>query len=129
MFLSILDRVKRSRIHFSLKQDSFRKYGISQNYISMIERGKRQPTPQMIEDIYEAFFSLTNGAIEKLYTRECFRMTDNENARKYIQEAIENKEQATSYYNVYYEIALNYDFPDLCNELNMIMGGVLSNLT
>ena len=51
-------------------QCKFEYYGIKQNYLSMIESKKREPSVEMLNMIYNAFYELTNGKIEILYTRE-----------------------------------------------------------
>ena len=73
LFLGIGDKVKKCRTVYALKQASFSKFGISQHYLSMIESQKRQPTLEMIDQIYDAFYILTNGEIKNLYTKETFR--------------------------------------------------------
>lgn len=43
MTLTISKKIKHARMHFGLSQQIFQRYGISQNYLSMIESGKRNP--------------------------------------------------------------------------------------
>ena len=72
MFLTVGEKIRQARQQFNLKQGSFRNYGITQHYLSMIETNKRQAPEQTLRDIYDAFINLTNGEIESLYTFEEF---------------------------------------------------------
>lgn len=72
LFLTVGEKIRQARQQFNLKQGSFRNYGITQHYLSMIETNKRQAPEQTLRDIYDAFINLTNGEIESLYTFEEF---------------------------------------------------------
>lgn len=72
MFLTVGEKIRQARQQFNLKQGSFRNFGITQHYLSMIETNKRQAPEQTLRDIYDAFINLTNGEMESLYTFEEF---------------------------------------------------------
>ena len=72
MFLTVGEKIRQARQQFNLKQGSFRNFGITQHYLSMIETNKRQAPEQTLRDIYDAFINLTNGEIESFYTFEEF---------------------------------------------------------
>ncbi|MTP07208.1 helix-turn-helix domain-containing protein, partial [Turicibacter sanguinis] len=74
MILTISEKIKHARMYFGLSQRSFKRYGIGQNYLSMIESGKRNPSKEMLEAIYNALFELTGGEIESLYSKNRFIM-------------------------------------------------------
>lgn len=46
MILTTSEKIKHSRKHFGLSQRSFGRYGISQNYLSMLESRKRNPSEE-----------------------------------------------------------------------------------
>ena len=72
LFLTVGEKIRQARQQFNLKQGSFRNFGITQHYLSMIETNKRQAPEQTLRDIYDAFINLTNGEIESFYTFEEF---------------------------------------------------------
>ena len=42
LFLTVGEKIRQARQQFNLKQGSFRNFGITQHYLSMIETNKRQ---------------------------------------------------------------------------------------
>ena len=66
MFYTVGEKIRQVRQQFHLKQGIFQHFGITQHYLSMIESQKRQPTLEMIDQIYDAFYILTNGEIKNL---------------------------------------------------------------
>ena len=57
MFLTVGEKIRQARQQFNLKQGSFRNFGITQHYLSMIETNKRQAPEQTLRDIYDAFIN------------------------------------------------------------------------
>lgn len=51
----------------------------------MIESKKREPSVEMLNMIYNAFYELTNGKIEILYTREQFLMTEPQQVKEWFE--------------------------------------------
>ena len=54
----------------------------------MIESKKREPSEEMLNMIYNAFYELTNGKIEILYTREQFLMTEPQQVKEWFEKPI-----------------------------------------
>ncbi|MTN80796.1 XRE family transcriptional regulator [Turicibacter sanguinis] len=121
LFLGIGDKVKKCRTVYALKQASFSKFGISQHYLSMIESQKRQPTLEMIDQIYDAFYILTNGEIKNLYTKETFRYTEEEQTFAYLTKKCQT-ERIPLHYHESLKIAQQFNLCDLLYRLNVGMG-------
>lgn len=121
MFLTVGEKIRNCRRIYQLKQISFSKFGISQHYLSMIESQKRQPTIDMINQIYDAFDSLTQGKIQTLYDKESFRQTPSEQARLFLRSRCKNG-VIHEHYEESVEIANQYDVTDALYDLNMLMG-------
>lgn len=121
LFLGIGEKVKACRARYELKQASFSKFGVSQHYLSMIERQKRQPTIEMIDQIYDAFYLLTNGEIEELYSKKSFRYTKEEQAEAYLLKRCQTEDILT-HYEESLAIAQTFQLDDMLHRLNVEMG-------
>lgn len=121
MFLTVGEKIRNCRRIYQLKQIAFSKFGISQHYLSMIESQKRQPTIDMINQIYDAFDSLTHGEIRTLYDKESFRQTPSEQARVFLRSCCGNG-FIHEHYEELVEIAKQYDVSEALYDLNMLMG-------
>lgn len=75
----------------------------------------------MINQIYDAFDSLTQGKIQTLYDKESFRQTPSEQVRLYLRSRCRN-ELIHEHYEESVKIANQYDLTEALYDLNMLMG-------
>lgn len=122
MFLHISDKLKKCRQHFGLSQSAFSKYGISQNYISMIESKRREPSQSVIQSLYIALDSLTDGQIIDLYSEDEFLLTVNQQVRIYIKEALSKERDFLTQINYCLSLTIEYKLFDLQYEINFSLG-------
>lgn len=121
MFLTIGEKIKEIRKIYNLKQNAFASHGISQNYISMIEMEKRQPTLEMIDHIYDACYELTQGKVQAQYEKEIFRMPFNEQVAHYLNSCFANQNILDNYENSL-KLAQKYNLMEILYRLNTEMG-------
>lgn len=86
MFLTIGEKVRLCRKKYGFKQSVFEIYGMTQNYISLIENNKRVLREDMIELLYHAFDELTEGKIRGDYSYQEFKKSKKIQAKEWIQE-------------------------------------------
>lgn len=121
MFLTIGEKIKEIRKIYNLKQNAFSNHGISQNYISMIEMEKRQPSLEMIDQIYDACYELTQGEVKAQYEKETFRMPPSEQVAQYLNSCCANQ-IISDHYEDSLKLAQKYNLVEVLYRLNMDMG-------
>lgn len=121
MFLTLGEKIKYLRRKYDLKQDAFSKFGISQNYISMIESEKRQPTQEMIENIYDAMDVLTNGQVKSDYDKVTFSLNVRTQVQQYIDARLSN-ECIMDHYEESLTLSKTYGLTKQIYQLEMEMG-------
>lgn len=121
------EKLKKCRVTFNITQYKLSKFGINQNYLSMIESQKRVPSKKMKQKIYHAFRDLTEDRIKNMYTEKEFTESLEEKILAFsenIEELVQNQHVIitelkkyncyTELYNIYDMIAnyyiMQYDF-------------------
>ena len=117
-YSTIAEKLKKSRKQFSIRQYHFKKYGISQHYISMIESSNRYPSQEMTESIYEALFAMTDGKIEELYTKENFLMNLEDQAREWLNDQFQQVDTLILNYSDCVNVLLRHELYDLAHEIH-----------
>lgn len=121
VFLTIGEKIKEIRKIYNLKQNAFSSHGISQNYISMIEMEKRQPTFEMIDQIYDACYVLTKGKVQAQYDKETFRRPPSEQVEHYLNLCCANQDIWDHYENSL-KLAQKYNLVKALYRLNTEIG-------
>ena len=122
MLLSAAKKIKKCREHFGISQYKFKQFGINQHYLSMIESGKREPSSDMMKDIYNALYQLTDGKVENLYTKEQFLMTQDDQIRYWFETNYSSIDQKIKEYENYNKILKKYKMFDLIIENDIAIG-------
>ncbi len=123
MFLTIGEKVKKSRKKYKIKQVAFEPYGITQYYLSLIENGKRNSSEEIIACIFDAFVELTNNKILEDYTKEEFVKTKQIQLKEYISEKL-NQDLSIDEIKHLISLAKSYDEPVLLYELHIKLGEI-----
>ncbi|MDE5977244.1 MAG: hypothetical protein K2G70_02095 [Turicibacter sp.] len=121
MFLDVGDKVRKCRKLYGIRQNDFKPFGVSQHYLSMIEGHKRQPTLEMIDRIYDAFYELTDGKIKKVYSKETFKETPDEQVYQYLLKK-SREGNIEKHYEQSIVLAKQHHLSDIVYELNFQMG-------
>ena len=122
MLFSAAKKIKKCREHFGISQYKFKQFGINQHYLSMIESGKREPSSDMMKDIYNALYQLTDGKVENLYTKEQFLMTQDDQIRYWFETNYSSIDQKIKDYENYSKILRKYKMFDLIIENDIAIG-------
>ena len=117
-YSTIAEKLKKSRKQFSIKQYQFKKYGISQHYISMIESSTRYPSQEMAGSIYDALFSMTDGKIKELYTKENFLMNLEDQAREWLTDQFQQIDTLILNYTDCINVLLKHELYELAYEIH-----------
>ncbi len=123
MFLTIGEKVKKSRKKYKIKQVAFEPYGITQYYLSLIENGKRNSSEEIIACIFDAFVELTNNKILEDYTKEEFIKTKQVQLKEYISDKL-NQDLSIDEIKHLISLAKSYDDPVLLYELHIKLGEI-----
>ncbi|CUM80156.1 helix-turn-helix domain-containing protein [Turicibacter sanguinis] len=123
MILTISEKIKHARMYFGLSQRSFKRYGIGQNYLSMIESGKRNPSKEMLEAIYNALFELTGGEIESLYSKNRFIMNFTEEFELWFFKKYETVETIINNYEECLNLLKENKKYDVAYKIHMMIAG------
>lgn len=129
MTLTISKKIKHARMHFGLSQQIFQRYGISQNYLSMIESGKRNPSKEMLEAIYNALFALTDGEIESLYSRSRFIMSFTEEFELWFFKKYETVETIIDNYEECLKLLEKHERYDVAYKIHLMIAGFYQSKT
>lgn len=127
MIRSAADKIKHCRKYFNLSQSDFSWYGISQNYLSMIESEKRIPSNDLLEAIYNGFYDLTSGKIEQLYTKDAFLLSTREEIINWLENNFEETEKLIDCYDEVVTVCQRYKVYDLLYSINYRIGNYYKN--
>ena len=121
IFLSIGEKIKECRKLYGIKQTAFERYGITQNYLSLIENGKRVPSQDILKAIYEGFVELTNEAIKGNYSEFEFCQLQEDKVKLYLIEALK-QELWIDQQDKLIELAKQFNLDDMCYEIYYKLG-------
>lgn len=122
MISSTADKIKYCRKYFNLSQNDFTSYGISQNYLSMIESGKRIPSTELLEALYRGFYDLTAGEVEQLYTKEAFLLRERDEINNWVEKDLNEPEKMIENYDEIVTLCQSYNVYDLLYSVNYRIG-------
>ena len=121
IFLSIGDKIKECRKVYNIKQTAFEQYGITQNYLSLIESGKRIPSFEVVKAIYRGFVRLTNQAITTKYSEFEFCQSQSEQANFYVLERLEASDWINEC-DALIQIAKEFELDNRCYQIYSELG-------
>ncbi|HAX73402.1 MAG TPA: hypothetical protein DCY20_07750 [Firmicutes bacterium] len=121
MILTIGEKIKQIRQHYKIKQNTFIPYGLTQNYISMIEKNRRPLNEELLTTIYTALMELTDGAVHSLYSFEAFCISDTDQAITWLEQHC-SVELGIEHYNEFVHLATKYERLDYLLKLQELIG-------